>query len=1168
MSTEKAPYLECSTAPGSRSIIEAAAGTGKTHNITRIVARLIMERDDVGIENMVVVTFTRAAAAELKTRISALLSNLSLALETGKDDELIALALPNPSGEARAALKKRLHRAQLNFDQAAIGTIHGFAMRVLSENGFGSRQKLGFTLNEDTKPLIGELAGDYFRALLLRSSPEVSSLLTSGDALDLNEGKIASYVAARMSAPELRLADCSEAELGIAPDDSGRIPAAEALEKAASLFSPGAKPSPESKRIFAAVTAVVCEDAYSVVSKKFRQLSEENNFLSQDDLIFRLRDALKGNREFREALKKKYKVGLIDEFQDTSTAQFEIFKSLFLENGDSTFIVVGDPRQAIYRFRNCDLSAYLNALKEMGKPEEETDKPEEETDKPGKNADLFEMNVNRRSGARYIEALNAIFAPAGTPGIFALKDLDMPTQQALPDSQVLWDACGNEVEHPIQVFCDRGEGEKRLGLYSILRRCAKDIAAMLKAGYLIPEEKDAGGNIVKRSRSLGPGDIAVLLNTSWENGLRLKKELLKEGVPAVMVKEGNVFDTPEAQELIRFLEGVLNPDDSPARLRALITPLGDLDFAKMQDENETAAGAARLQKLLDTWQKRSFGVMYALLCREFRLYDRLKTPEERRKLGKYNALADYLAEAEFSRKLTPNALFGELCLRAGNASNAGKEFPAPPENDRGAVIINTVFGSKGLSYPVVFLPDLFIGTGNKRSGSCRCHDDDGKDERIVPPMASGLADNLPEEIRKMYQQEKDEVIQEDLRKAYVAFTRARYFCRFYCGISQNKDWEPNPASKNPRKPSWPRNAATDWLFRRKPGTRLPENFGDLTELMKPGDLFTDELNFPAEIGTEDVFPRPAEKPADLPAEKPADLPAEEFRRPDRLSDLGFSRGFLSFSNLSNGDHGKKSSFSGENDDEDPSQGDEESKEFQQLRGGTAFGNAIHKLLEHVDFAADLEQLEEAAGKVLHDYGFGDEKMKKTVGEMVRNTLHSLLPDERTGGFRLCDIDPARKKSELKFLCEFDTAFKSSELFREVSDYFAPRAPVTAFPAANEIFERGFFNGSIDLFFEHDSRYFIVDWKTNLLKGENPYSKGALDAVMGKSGYCLQYLIYTAALFKFLKRRLKIADEESFYNERFGGVYYLFVRGMNRPGSGIFYDKPPYKTCDKMEGFIG
>jgi|GEM_PF-4093228 len=1140
MSTEKAPYLECSTARGSRSIIEAAAGTGKTHNITRIVARLIMERDDVGIENMVIVTFTRAAAAELKTRISALLADLSLALESGKDDELIGSA----AGVSRSDLKKRLHMAQLNFDQAPIGTIHGFAMRVLSENGFGSRQKLDFTLNEDTKPLVGELCGDYFRALLLRSSPEAGGLLTSKDALDLNEGKIASYVAARMSAPELRLVECSEAGVGVGGSGTPP-PVTEALEEASARASREEQPSPETKRIFAALTAVVCEDAYRVVSAKFHQLSEENNFLSQDDLIFRLRDALKGNREFREALQKKYTVGLIDEFQDTSTAQFDIFRSLFLENRNSTFIVVGDPRQAIYRFRNCDLSAYLDALKEMR---------EQGAGEP------YQMNVNRRSGAKYIEALNAIFAPPDTPGNFALEDLDMPIQQALEGAQVLWDADKNEVEHPIQVFCDRGEGGKRLGLYSILKRCAKDIADMLKAGYLIPEEKDAEGNIVKGSRPLGPGDIAVLLNTSWDNGLRLKNELLKAGVPAVMVKEGNVFGTPEAQELIRFLEGVLNPDDSAARLRALITPLGDLDFARMQDENETAAGAARLQKLLDTWQKRSFGVMYALLCREFRLYDKLASPEGRRKLGKYNALADYLAEAEFTRKLTPNALFGELCLRAENAPDAGKEFPAPQENDQGAVIINTVFGSKGLSYPVVFLPDLFMGTGNKRSGSCRCHDDDGKEERIVPPMASGLADDLPEEIRKMYRQEKDEEIQEDLRKAYVAFTRARYFCRFYCGISQGKDWDPKPASKKARKPSWPRNAATDWLFRRKPGTRLPENFGDLTELMTPGALFTDEPNFPAEVGTEEVFPRLSEEPAEA--------SPEEFRRPDRLRDLGFSRGFLSFSSLSNGDHGKKSSFSGENDDEDPSPDDEGSREFQQIRGGTTFGNAVHKLLERVDFAAAPEQLEEAAGKGLHAYGFDDEKMKKPVGEMLWNTLHSLLPDERTGGFRLCDIDPARKISELEFLCEFDTAFKSSKLFREVSDYFAPRAPVTAFPAVDEIFERGFFNGSIDLFFEHDSRYFIVDWKTNLLKGMNAYSKNALDAVMGKSGYCLQYLIYTAALFKFLKRRLKIADEKSFYNERFGGVYYLFVRGMNRPGSGIFYDKPPFGICKQMEGFIG
>ena len=1141
MSTEAAPCLRCGTAKGSRSVIEAAAGTGKTHNITRIVARLIMEREDSPIENMVIVTFTRAAAAELKTRISSLLADLSLALESGqKEDELIELA--KRQGIAERDLKKRLHLAQLNFDQAPIGTIHGFAMRVLSENGFGSRQKLGFTLNEETGALIGELCGDYFRALLLNDpddrekyrSPEEIRLLTGKDALALNVEKIRSYVTARMSAAELKaglpLSDLS----GTRVDEAVRT-AVNVLEKA----SQGETPPKEVKKLLAEVMAVICEDAFRVVSRKFRQLSEENNFLSQDDLIFRLRQALRENPKFREALQKKYTVGLIDEFQDTSTAQFDIFRSLFLENPGSTFIVVGDPRQAIYRFRYCDLNAYLDAVEEMKK----------------QGAALYQMNVNRRSGARYIEALNAIFTPRGS---FALEGLDMPEQQALEGSQVLWNADGKEVEFPIQVFHDK---EKKTGLYSILKQCAQDIAGLLDAGFLIPAEKDAGGNIVKEARPLGPGDIAVLLNTGWENGRRLQSELLKLGVPAVMAREGNVFLSPEAQELIRFLEGVLNPDDGAARLRALITPLGDLDFARMRDEDKAAAGAAKLQNLLDTWQKRSFGVMYALLCREFRLYDRLNTPEGRRKIGKYNALADYLSEAAFSRKLTPNALFGELCRCVENAPDADKEFPAPPETDRGAVIINTVFGSKGLSYPAVFLPDFFIGKRNKLSGSCRCHV--GKEEFLLPPVASDLAEGLPEEARRMYQLERDEEIRENLRKAYVAFTRARYFCRFYCGISQTRD--PDPRSK--RKGSWPRNAATDWLFRRIAGT-APESFGDLAALMTSEKFFTAEPHFPREVGTECVF---------SPRSAPDGVPAEEFRRPDRLRDLGFSRGFLSFSGLLEGHHVKENSFAPENDDENAPEDDEEMMEMQKFRGGTTFGNAIHKLLEHVDFTSDRERLERAVAQTLRAYGFHDEEMEKLAGKMLWNTFHSPLPDGRGGTFRLCgDIAAARKKSEFEFLCEFShpDRFSSAELFHTVRNYFVGKTGCreVPFPALNEFFSQGFFNGSIDLFFEYGSRYYIVDWKTNLLKGRNPYSGAALAAAMAENGYCLQYLIYTAALFKYLKLRLKISpeNERSFYDKRFGGVLYLFVRGMNpdRPGSGVFADTPPFDICKKMEGFIG
>ena len=1133
MNTQGLPYLQCSTGPGSLSIIEAAAGTGKTYNIARIVARLIMEREDAHIENMVVVTFTRAAAAELKTRISELLSKLSQALDilspTGKcDDELVCRALAE--GLSPEDLKRRLHRAQLNFDQAPIGTIHGFAMRVLSENGFGSRLKIGFTINEKTGPLIAELCSDYFRSLLLKhGSSEEHELLTGECAL--SEGNVLAYVTSRMNSPGLK-GGVPGAENPFTDVDDAIGAALAALRE--ERLKPGKKKhSKEVTQCLAALVWAVCEDAAGAVSAKFDRLAEENSFLSQEGLILRLRKALTENPGLRNALQNKYAFGLIDEFQDTSVTQFDIFRSLFLENPRSTFIVVGDPRQAIYRFRYCDLATYLAAVKEMQKMKETQ----------GREVTTYTMNVNRRSGARYIDALNAIFTP---PGSFALAGLDMERQEST-GSPVLWDAGKREVEHPVQVVYDSG---KKQGLDSIFKRCAQDIADMLGSGYRIPPEKQGSKELP--DRPLDPGDIAVLLNTSWEKGRLLQSYLQKLEIPAVVLKEGNVFSSPEAQELIRFLEGVLNPDDNPARLRALLTPLGDLEFTGMKQADKVAEGAAKLQKLLDNWRKHSFGTMYPLLCREFELYDRLNTPKDRRKIGKYNALADYLAEAEFTRKLTPDALFAELCRRAENASG-DKEFPSPPETDRGAVIINSVCGSKGLCYPVVFLPDLFIGMTNRHTGSCRCHD--GKEEFLAPPLNAALTEGLPG-IRQMYQRGQDEEIQESLRQAYVAFTRARYFCRFYCGVSQLSD--PNPNS--PRTP--PRNAATDWLFRRN-GT-VPESFSGLTGMMN-SDQFSDEPVFPSEVGRNCAFAPRAH-------DSEAAAAAEEFRRPDRLVKLGFCRGFLSFSNLSDGDHGKKNSFSGENDDEDFPEDDEELREFQQIRGGTTFGSAIHKLLEHVDFGAEPEQLERAAVQSLKPFGFDDEKIGQLAGKMLWNTFHTPLPDGPDRTFCLCSIDPARKTSELEFLCEFDDRFSSSELFRTVSDYFAPRAPVTAFPAENEFFDRGFFNGSIDLFFKHGSRYFIVDWKTNLLKGRNAYSRDALAAVMGKSGYCLQYLIYTAALFKFLKRRLNIApqEEESFYDECFGGVYYLFVRGMSprRPGDGVFADRPPFDICKKMEGFIG
>ena len=1110
MNPETVPYLECSTDPGTRSILEAAAGTGKTHNITRIVARLLMERSDALIENMVVVTFTRAAAAELKTRISSLLSHLSKTLEKGEKDELIDLA--EKKGIAENDLKLRVRRALLNFDQASIGTIHSFAMHVLSGNSFGSRLKLNFTLNENTDPLFEEFCRDYFHTLLLKHSAPAERKLLTGYC-GLSAGKIWEHVKERIHSPGIRV----------------DVPGAPVYDDVETAIRSALAARGDIQRPRAGVIRAVCEEAFDSVSQKFRVLSEAENFLSQDGLILRLRDALDANEDFLKDLRKKYTFGLIDEFQDTSSAQFDIFRNLFLKNPDSTFIVVGDPRQAIYRFRNCDLTTYFTAVDEMEKA-------------GGKK---YPMNTNRRSGAKYIEALNAIFEPEGT---FALAGMKMHEQHALPDSQVLWTADGRKVEHPIQVF--RG----KMGLESIFMRCAQDIAAMLRAGYLIPPEEDEDKKKLP-ARPLAPGDIAVLLNTKWIEGQRLRDALQKLNVPAVVLNEGNVFSSPEAQELVRFLEGVLNPDDNAARLRALMTPLGDLDFSQVQEEKATAAEFDKLQKLLEIWQKRSFGVMYAELCRKFRLYDRLGSPEGRIKLGKYNALADYLAEEAFAHKLTPSALFDVLRGHMESIKEEKNDFPAPPETSGSAVIINTVFGSKGLSYPVVFLPDLFMEESVKKTGPARCHV--GDRETLLPPLPGAILNGLPEDARAMYVREKDEEIQEDLRKAYVAFTRARYFCRFYCGIAQKRDPEEGGEE------DWPRNSAMDWLFRRN--GKIPTAFSGLSELME--ETFSPELHFPDAVEECD-FPSPSGKIA-------PPVPVK-LRRPDLLEIPGFHRGFLSFSALAGNSHGKDNAFASEKEDEGLLDTDEEMKEIQELRGGTAFGNAIHKVLENADFSLSREEFATSAEQTLNAYGFNDGKTKTLAGAILWNALNSPLPDGIGGSFCLSAIDPARKESEFEFLSAFDKDFDSSALFSMVRNYFTEKTGCgeTAFPAANESFTKGFFNGSIDLFFEHDSRYYIVDWKTNQLKkGRNPYSPGALAAAMGENGYCLQYLIYTAALFKYLKLRLGIAprDAETFYDERFGGVRYLFVRGMTpeRPGDGVFADKPPYDICKKMEeDFIG
>ena len=1198
------PYLECEIDKGRCSIIEAAAGTGKTYNITNIVARIIMERSDVTIDKMVIVTFTRAAAGELKSRISQRLAELESAVNAGvldKDDLLINLQEKLSKNELTLKqLKTRLRLALLNFDRAMIGTIHSFAMRSLSENGFDSRQKFGFVLNENTKGIISQLCNDYWRSLTYRpDAAQMRECFT--EAGTRTKDFIFHYVFKRLENPAMEIlyhdgmptvtrwedaASCKEEfarkiEAEIAACTLQRAPGAEELENALQAVEDQMEeqkkviktwkstlkkaeqksPSPEnseavmlarsqideaeislellkkekttrkdalssykketkreieviqSKAVFPARAFLkhCCEEAFEHVSREYRRISEEKNFLSNDDLILQMAAAVsQPDSSLAAKLKEKYPVGLIDEFQDTNDSQFTIFREIFLENPESTFIVVGDPRQAIYRFRGGDIASYLTAKGDM---------------LTQRSARLFPMNVNRRSGEKYITSLNAIFSPDWA---FAMEGMQLPEQSALKGSQVLLTPDGQEVPAPII-----GAVAPEMPLEDVYAHCAADVCKMIKDKYQLPPHDDLP------ARPVEAGDIAILTNCSWAKAEMLRKALRRYGIPARLMKNSDVFTTAEARQLLTFLEGIINCGDRECLLRALVTPLGDLELYDLKSEENIELRARWLQELNTIWHKRSFMVMYNELFIRFRVNDRFAGNDL--SLSNFNTIADVLCEESFTWKLTPGAVLRSLERHIRDAENENDNtVPGKPETDQGTVLIDTVFGSKGLSYPVVFLPDLFDPGHSFNSDKLSKTFHHGNKLCCSPFM----------DERQMAA-ERDELLQENLRKAYVAFTRARYFCKFYYGKAQQ------------------RSSALDWLFREH-NIRAP--YADMVEELKTHARTSEHLKIT--VMHESI-------PEKLLEEKFDNNTFQQLRRPDLLPYLLFQNGFLSFSSIT--PHSTPgSAFDPDNQDE----GEEESEttpsrtvppeekvsETLFFPSGTNFGNAIHKTMELCRFNASEEELAPLVLKQLNAHGISGKTHAEAVTKMVHRMLNAPIPDGDGGNFTFSAIPPEEKKCEFEFVYEFGNAFNTRHLFNFAAKYFKEKFHVKSPETIDEstTYDQGFFNGSIDLFFRYNGKFYIVDWKTNKLKNMKYYAPPLLPHAIAGSRYYLQYMIYTAALFKYLKLRMPAcASEKELYDKYFGGVRYIFVRGFDGTGDqGVFSDRLPYETLKELEEIIG
>ncbi len=1164
------------------NLIEAAAGTGKTHNIQNLAARLIVEHG-LTIGQIVVVTFTEAAAAELGERLRTVLAGLLGAVDRRPPEDPVQraraealLARFAACGIAPDRQRARLQLALRDFDDANVSTLHGFCGRVLSENAFESGVAFQARLEKNLTGYVEKLLGDFCRSRRYGNSP-----LPGVNAVRPEE--LLPTVLTVLGRPNLRLSGSRS------PDDSaamleqlwtealaalrsswrsdlltplyGRLKSGYAEEEldeyAAALDALLAEAQPDGTRLAARLTPLLpgnllaqarkrpagneeavaaflagepffalagrcCDDllprcrnrlrrdAIDFVREKLAEWKARDNFQGFDDLLLRVRDALAApDGRLAAALRRRFKAGIIDEFQDTDPVQYEIFRTIFAERDDPAFFMVGDPRQAIYSFRGGDLATYLEAARETA----------------ARHGKIYTLSANYRSSGALIRAVNAVFAGHALP--FAEPEIRFGEVVApLPEVGGLT-LDGAADRRPLGIL-HRPEWK----IESCIAWCADTILSMLENDWRLPS-----------GRRLAPGDFAVLCYDGFELS-EVRRAMHARRIPVISVKSSSVWQSPEAQALLTVLDAVLNPADSDRIKRALLTGLGGMTPAELAgylgEGDFLSESRAEFAGLLKVWRKHGFQSLLRRIFSDFRVRRRVMAqPGGERVLSNYGQLGDLLGAEASRRALSPCGTVKLLRDSMRNADHSVEANLEQLETDRSAVKLLTIHAAKGLQFPVVLLPGLFRWYPGRRG------------DRGVYHVGKELCYDLGGDDAAAAAQSEREELQELLRLVYVAITRAQYACRICWGSRTGRDRKPVTVTP------------LDWLFRMRhfdggAETALAELTAAVTLPEIPPELLLETSEVPLRS--------PVYRP------EPPDLSGCACLEPEPA--IARNWRLVSYSSLPWQQGGTMATAAEPEPDYDAGDIDEPAGPvaagpgrsagmdgIMAIPGGAAIGNAWHKILEDCTLS-DLPAASLCA-ETLRRFGFTDPATQGATAAMLKSLAATVLPC----GAAIGRIAPERCLRELEFMFAVPHGFGLEAVCAAVEPYWRKQFGNTMTPEAGFTLRGGFFNGFIDMVFEHEQRYYIIDWKSNRLGGDPAaFAPGRLGAAMVEHAYPMQYLIYLAALVKYLRLRLGGRFGAAEYERYIGEVYYIFLRGvaLDEPGFGIFAARPDYGTVAVLE----
>lgn len=1166
-----------------RILIEASAGTGKTWNIGLIYLRLLLERE-LRVEQILVTTFTDAAAQELRERLRRRLVEAERLLESTSagpatnDNSLESYlsSLCHDEDSCRHALRK-IQLARTDLDRAPVSTIHALCQRIQRDYPLESGAAFANDKLFDEQQLQRDCVEDFWRrrylagevdpreaALLLKDGPEgllrdlgglsnstdarieagglaeleqqIAALRTEANIVELQRlasdkslyGSRKTALSNRINKIVAALKDDDEEQLTGAldktfepdsvleqesPDSAGTLNGHPLIRVLQAL-----RPLLQLRTIF--TRGAVLAEAAQTCRAEMPRRARQRHVLTFSMLIDAVYERLCGEQSdevLANRLFEAFPVALIDEFQDTDQRQFAIFDRIY--RGRGTLVMIGDPKQAIYSFRGGDIAAYLRASEQASL--------------------RFSLGTNHRSSRALVEALNAWYGH--TEGGFGHPKIRY--QQVVAAGKIddkPYTTNGEPAAQPLVIHSFRGDAKDKRGnplkALGDLEALALDDCANRIAELLSDPQQQIGGQRVT------PGDIAVLLSTNNQI-VALRTHLIARGVPCVGSGRGNIFAGDVARELELILYAVLHPDDDQAVRGALATRLFGTTLEQFSAWQIQPAAFERELERFEAWRTltRSRGVLAlidALLAA--RATALLALPEGERVLTDLRHLGELLAAEEGARQGLDGLYAWLLEMRQEGSdgdAEAADERQLRIESDARRVQLLTIHASKGLEFPIVFLPLVWrIG---KRDGVyapklLRYHNASG--QRCVDLGSVDFIEHRDRHFR--------EELEERLRLLYVALTRAVHAVHVYWvdrgpipdGDAHAWEWAAIDLliqQAQERLELIEGETSLDAMTATLGGIRLSTPFADTFTCYRP----------PLETAS----PRATQTP--LPRSRP-------FQWLHSFS--GLTR--YAAAAVVVDDNGSAD----ENGTEESAVIAVEAVEDNRLLSlyplrGPRFGDAVHQVLELAGPSPvwpeqrQLVHTQLAAQAVKASSVPPDEALER-VGRMIDRARQADLGD----GLRLIDVSAEHRIVEF----EFQFPVQQVPLARLRQLCIAHGQPDVVPASLDAMTLNGMLTGFADLIIEWEGRFHVLDYKTNWLGARlHDYQGNSLDAAMAEHHYPLQALLYTVALHRYLHQRMDGYTAE----HRLGDSWYLFVRALGlAPGLGVWRHRWPVALIEALD----